>query len=150
ADRASAQWGTKRNGALVSARDRGWYRDGRHAGAGGAVAKLARSTRRRALCWPYWLARRERKKTTGERTGPFGQRSSSAGHDPTGLAISHVPEGQRLGAVVSSPYRERPRHSQDDDRGLGAQASDRPLAPGAGGHCARRYRSASRTMNEGC
>jgi hypothetical protein len=30
--------------------------------------------------------------------------------------------------VVSSPHRERPRHSQDHDRGLGTQATDRPVA----------------------
>jgi transposase len=36
-------------------RDRGWYRDGRHAGAGGAVAKHARPTGCSALCWPHWL-----------------------------------------------------------------------------------------------
>ena len=42
--------------------------------------------------------------------------------------------------------RERPRHSQDHDRGLGAQASDRPVAAGAGGRGARRRHSASRTM----
>ena len=47
-----------------------------------------------------------------ERAGPFGQRSGSAGHDPIGVAISHVPEEQCLGAVVSNPYQERARHSQ--------------------------------------
>ena len=76
-----------------------------------------------------------------------GNRSGSAGHDPIGVAISHVPEGQRLGAVVSSPHRERPRHSQDHDRGLGAQASDRLVAARARGRRAGRRRSASRTMN---
>ena len=39
----------------------------------------------------------------------FRQRSGSTRHDPIGVAISHVPEGQRLGAVVSSPHRERPQ-----------------------------------------
>jgi hypothetical protein len=72
--------------------------------------------------------------------------SGSAGHDPIGMAISHVPEGQRLGAVVPSPYRERPRHSQDHDRGVGAQASDRPVAARAGGRGAGRPHSASHTM----
>ena len=35
--------------------DRGWHRDGRHAGAGGTVAKHARPTGRSALCRPHWL-----------------------------------------------------------------------------------------------
>jgi transposase len=90
-----------RYGAPVGARDRGWHRDRRHAGARGAVAKHARPTGRSALCRAHWLARRERHKTAGERACPLRQRSSSAGHDPIGVAISHVPEGQRLGAVVS-------------------------------------------------
>jgi len=107
--------------------DRGWCRDGRHAGAGGTVAKHARPTGRGALCRPHGLARRERQKTPGERADPFRQ------HDPIGVALSHVPEGPHLGAVVSSPHRERPRRSQDHDRGLGAQATDRPVALRAGG-----------------
>jgi hypothetical protein len=84
----------------------------RHAGARGVVAKYARPTRRRALCRAHWLARRERHKTARERASPFGQRSSSAGHDPIGMAISHVPEKQRLGAVVPNSYQKRPRQSQ--------------------------------------
>jgi hypothetical protein len=31
----------------------------------------------------------------------------SAGHDPIGVAVPHVPEGQCPGAVVSSPHRQR-------------------------------------------
>jgi transposase len=54
-----------------------------------------------------------------------------------------------FGAVVSSPHRERPRHLQAHDRGFGAQASDRPVAARAGGHCAGRRRFASGTMNGG-
>jgi hypothetical protein len=67
-------------------------------------ARHARPTGRGALFRAHWLARRERHKTSGERAGPFRQRSSSAGDDPVGVAISHVPEGQRLGAVVSIPH----------------------------------------------
>ena len=48
------------------------------------------------------------RETPRERAGPFWQRSGSTRHDPIGVAISHVPEGQRLGAVVSSPHRELP------------------------------------------
>ena len=54
-----------------------------------------------------------------------------------------------LREAVPSPHRERPRHSQDHDRGLGAQASDRPVAARAGGRGARRRHSASRTMTGG-
>jgi hypothetical protein len=48
-----------------------------------------------------WLARREWQKTPGERASPFRQWLSSARHGPIGVAISHVPEGKRLSAVVS-------------------------------------------------
>ena len=91
----------------------------------------------------------ERKKTSGERAGPIRQRSGAQRHDPIGLAISHVPKRQRLGAVVSSPDRERPRHAQDHDRGLGAQASYRSLAARAGGCGSRGRRSATGTMTGG-
>jgi transposase len=94
------------------------------------VANPARPTGCRALCWPHWRARREWRETPGERAGTFWQRSSAARHDPIGVAISHVPEGQRLGAVVSRPHRERPWHSQDHDRGPGAQVDHCPVAPG--------------------
>ncbi|MGY4286304.1 transposase [Bradyrhizobium sp. LM2.7] len=127
----------------------GWCRDGRHAGAGGPVAKHARPTGDRALRRPHGLARRERQKTPAERADPFRQRSGSTRHDPIGVAISHVPEGQHLGAVVSNPHRERPRHAQDHDRGLGAQATDRPVASRAGGRGAGRRRSAAGIMNRG-
>ena len=79
-----------------------------------------------------------------------GQCSGSTRDDLIGVAVAHVPEEQRLGAVVSSPHREHPRHSQDHDRGLGAQASDRPVAARSGGRCTGRRRSASCTMNGGC
>jgi len=69
------------------AREGIWHRDGRHAGAGGAVAKLARSTRRSALCGPRWLARREREEAPQERTGAIRESSGSAGHDPISVAI---------------------------------------------------------------
>ena len=41
---------------LSGARDRGWCRDGRHAGAGGAQPKLARPSGRGALWGPHRLA----------------------------------------------------------------------------------------------
>ena len=51
---------------------------------------------------------RERQKTREKRADPFRQRSGSTRHDPIGVAISHVPEGQHLGAVVSSPAPRAP------------------------------------------
>jgi hypothetical protein len=116
--------------------------------AGLAVVRQAKP-RRSALCGPHWLARREREEAPRERAGAIRECSGSAGHDPIGVAIPPVPEGQRLGAVVPSPYRERPRHSQDHDRRLGAQASDRPVAARAGGRGAGRRHSASRAMTGG-
>ena len=73
---------------LAGAGDGHWHRDGRHVGAGGAVAKLARSTRRSALCGPHWLTRREREEAPRERAGAIRESSRSAGHDPIGVAIS--------------------------------------------------------------
>ena len=76
-----------------------------------------------------------------------GNPPGSAGHDPIGVAISHVPEGQRLGAVVPSPApNARGSRGADYDRGLGAQASDRPVAARAGGRRAGRRHSAPRAM----
>ena len=66
------------------------------------VTQLARPARRGALRGPHGLARRKRKQTPREGTRPIRQRSGAAGHDPTGVALSHVPEGQRAGAVVSA------------------------------------------------
>ena len=59
-----------RHGALAGARDRGRYRDGRHAGAGSAVAEHAPPTGRSALCRPHWLARREREEMPGRKGWP--------------------------------------------------------------------------------
>ena len=112
---------------------------------------LSRNMRdRRAVAhWPRRLTRRERYKTPVEGTGAFWQRSSPPRHDPIGVAISHVPEGQCLGAVVSSPYRECPRYPQDHDRGLGTQTFDRLVATGARRRGARWHRSAPSAMNGG-
>ncbi len=58
-----------------------------------------------------------------------GQRPRAARHDPVGLALSPVPEGQRAGPMVSGANGRWPRrHAQDDDRGAGAKAADRALA----------------------
>jgi hypothetical protein len=68
------------------------------------------------------------------------------GHDPIGMAIFNVPEGERLSAVVSNSHGERSRCSQAHDRGLGTQATDRPVAVRAAGRCTGRRRFASGTM----
>jgi hypothetical protein len=110
--------------------------------AGSAVAKHGG---RSALCRPHWLARREREEMPGESAGPFGNaRVNWRG----GCSCSR--RNSALGAMASSPHREHPRHSQDHDRGLGAQASDRPVAARSGARCTGRRRFASGTMNGGC
>jgi len=106
----------------------------RHAGARGAVAKHARLTGHSSLCRPHWLTRRERQKTPGERGSPFRQWSSSARHDPIGVAISNLPEGERLSAVVSNSHGKRSRCLHAHDRGLGPKAN---LT--CGGSCGRAF-----------
>src|SRR5262249_50182861 len=88
----------------------------------------------------------ERQKTPGERVSPFRQWSSSARHGAIGVAISNVPEGERISAVVSSSHGERSRCSQAHDRGLGTQATDRSVAVRVAGRCTGRRRFASSTM----
>src|SRR6266852_2436072 len=56
----------------------------------------------------------------------------------------------RYAGLTGSPDesgRKRPEHSQDHDRGLGAQATDRPVASRAGGRGAGRRRSAPGIMS---
>jgi transposase len=51
--------------------------------------------------------------------------------DPVGVALPDVPERQCAGALVSHADRGAERRAQDDDdRGTGAQATDRTVAPG--------------------
>src|SRR5262249_3585907 len=102
--------------------------DGRPAGAGGIVPKLARPARPGALFGPDGLARRKRKETPRERARPIWQCPGAARRGSIGVALSPIPKGQRLGEMVSSAYRERPRLAQQDDRCPCAQAPDRPLA----------------------
>src|SRR6476660_4719531 len=105
--------------------------------------------RRSALCRPHWFTRRERKETPRERAGPLGQCPGPTRHDSIGVAVPSTPEEQRLDEVVSIPHRERSRYSKAHDRGLDAQATDRPVAARAGGHCPGRRRFACGTMNGG-
>src|SRR4029077_4631223 len=113
--------GPRAHGAPVSARDGGWHRDSRHAGARGVVAKHARPTGRSALCRPHWFTRRERKETPRERAGPLGQCPGPTRHDSIGVAVPSAPEEQRLDEGVSIPHRECSRYSKAHDRGLGAR-----------------------------
>jgi len=73
---------------------------------------------------------RERLQAAGEGARQGWQRAGSPWHDPAGVALPDVPEGQRSGRVVSAAHRECPWHPQDHDRGAGAQAADRTVAPG--------------------
>src|SRR6266436_437083 len=84
-----------------------------------------------------------------ERAGPLGQCPGPTRHDSIGVAVPSTPEEQRLDEVVSIPHRERSRYSKAHDRGLGAQATDRPVASRAGGRGAGRRRSAAGIMNGG-
>ena len=110
---------------------------------------MRRPTGRSALSRPHRFTRRERKETPRERAGPLGQYPGPTRHDLIGVAVPSTPEEQRLDEVVSIPHRERSRYSKAHDRGLGAQAADRPVAARAGGHCPGRRRFACGTMNGG-
>jgi len=93
------------------------------------VRKLARSKSRRPLCGPDRLTRRERQPAARERARQGGQRPRPARDDPTGLALSAVPEGECARAVVPGADCRRPwRHAQDHDRGPGQKAANRAVA----------------------
>ena len=64
------------------------------------VTQFARSTRGGALCRINRGTGRERFETPGEGTCSGRQRPSAARHDPTGMALSDVPEGKRSRAMV--------------------------------------------------
>ena len=76
--------------------------------SGDLVTQLARPARRGALRGPHGLARRKRKQTPREGARPIRQRSGAAGNDPTRLALSRVPEGQRAGASGIEPAPRTP------------------------------------------
>src|SRR5580704_12061548 len=74
-------------------------------------------------------ARRERLAKSREGVGAVGQCARAARHDPTGLAVPDVPEGQRAGQMVRGAHRQwTARGAQDDDRRAGAQVVDRLVA----------------------
>ena len=76
-----------------------------------------------------------------------GNAQSPARHDPTGMAVSDVPEGQRLGALVLRTHEKCASDPQDNDCGAGTQAADRPVAARAGGRDPGGYRPASSFMS---
>ena len=64
------------------------------------VAQSARPPSRGALCRSDRLAGRERRPTAREGAGQGRQCPGAPRHDPVGVALSDVPEGQRTGAMV--------------------------------------------------
>src|SRR5262249_25182367 len=94
-----ADW-TQSDGPRSDARDRHWHRDGGHAGQGDPVAQLARPPRRGALRRAHRLARRKRKQKPGEGPLPIRQCSGTERDGPARVALSYVPEPERLGEVV--------------------------------------------------
>ena len=84
-----------------------------------------------------------------ERDGTIGQCPCSPWHDPTGVAVPAVPEGQRSSAMVSGTYGACTESPQDHDCGTGPQAADRVVATGAGGRGSRGCRHAPGVINTG-
>ena len=92
--------------------------------------KLSRSKSGGALRGAHGIARRERFETTREGPGQGWQCAGTTRADPVGMAFPGVPERQCAGALVSHAYRGAERRTQDNnDRGTGAQATDRAVAP---------------------
>ena len=104
-------------------------RDGRHVGASGAVEEPARSPGCGALRRLNRLTRRKRVQKTRKGIGQGRQCSGSPRTDPTGVAVSHVPEGEQARAVVPGTDRRCERRAQDDhDRRAGPETFDRTVA----------------------
>src|SRR6476619_5405039 len=90
----------------------------------------------------------KRFETSREGPGQGRQCASTTWGDPVGVALPDVPERQCAGALVSHADRGRERRAQDDDdRGTGAQAADRAVAPGHDRRGARRCRAAAGDMS---
>ena len=98
---------------------------------------------------PDRRAGREREQTTRQGAGQGRQCARAPRHAATGVALAHVPEGQRLGAVVSGADRRRQAgYPQNHDRGSGPQALDRALALRDDRRAAGRRRPASGDMSD--
>src|SRR4029077_18318332 len=131
AARAGTRYRAACDGAAARQGDRYRRRDGRHAGAGDLVAEASRSKSGSALRRAHGIARRERFETPREGPGQGWQCAGTTWADPVGVALPDVPERQCAGALVSHADRGPERRAQDDDdRGTGAQAADRAMAPG--------------------
>jgi transposase len=77
------------------------------------------------------IAGRERQPAAGKGSGPGWQCPGAPRHDPIGLALSDVPDGQRTGPLVLAPHRRGPRcHPQNHDCGIDTQAARRVVAAG--------------------
>ena len=90
------------------------------------VQELSRNMRdRRAVARYAGLTARPTKAgPNAVKRGPLGQRACAARHDPAGMAVSHVSEGQCAGRMVSPPNGECPVNTQDVCGGAGAQATE--------------------------
>jgi Transposase and inactivated derivatives len=95
------------------------------------VAEASRSKSGGALRRAHGIARRERLKRREKGLAKAGNARVRRWGDPVGVALPDVPERQCAGALVSHADRGAERRAQDDDdRGTGAQATDRTVAPG--------------------
>ena len=120
---------------LLARVERGWCRDGRYAGAGGTVAKHARPTGRSALCWPHGSPDESGRKRGRKGLTRSGNARVRRGTIQLAVAISHVPGRTAPWRSGFGPAPRRLWHSQDHDRGLGAQATGSPC----GGSCGRAW-----------
>jgi len=106
----------------------------------GAVARL---------CRPHGLARRERQKNRREKgLTRSGNARVRRGMIQLAWRFLMFQKDSTLAQWFRARTESRPRHSQDHDRGLGAQATDRPVASRAGGRGAGRRRSCGGRHNE--
>jgi transposase len=94
------------------------------------LSRTARPARRGPLRRPHGLARRERRQEAREGALPGRQRARAARDDPARLALPDVPEAERAGPMVPGAHGGRHAGAEEEpDRGAGAQASDRAVAP---------------------
>src|SRR6187397_2151210 len=85
---------------------------------------------RRSLRRPHGLARREREQKAREGAHQGRQRARAPWIDPARLALPDVPEAERPYPVVPGAHGGRhPDAEEEPDRGAGAQAADRAVAP---------------------
>ena len=120
-----------RDGPSHCARPRRRCRDGGHAGQRGPLAPLARSQGCRSLCRPHRLAR-TRAANAGARKvlREAGNARVRCGMIQLAWRFLRFQKDSALAQWYRGPNgRWARRHAQDDDRGAGAKAAHRPLAP---------------------